>query len=64
MIVGEGGLRNATTADTFLWCEYCWIRDKTVQVSNSGGECCLLKKKRPQGKMCDYWIRDKEEAEV
>jgi hypothetical protein len=51
-----------TLAETILWCEYCLLRDKTARVSNSGGECCLLKKKRPWGELCDYWIRDKEEA--
>jgi hypothetical protein len=50
----------SSMADTFCWCESCWIRDKTVKMFNDGGECCGLKKKRPAGKECEWWIMDKE----
>ena len=50
----------ATIADTFEWCESCWLRDKGKPLSNYGGECCNGKHKRPPGKECPYWIRDKE----
>ena len=58
-ITGVGGL----TADTIEWCPLCWLADPKIpkeKISNYGGECCLWKKKRASGKMCDYWIRKKE----
>jgi hypothetical protein len=51
----------STIADTFEWCKTCWLRDNQKPVSNYGGECCQNKHKRPIGKECPYWIRDKEE---
>ena len=51
----------ATIADTFEWCKTCWLRDKEKPLSNYGSECCTVKKKRPAGKMCDRWIRAKED---
>jgi len=50
-------------ADTFTWCSTCQLCDKGKQLSNYGGECCTLKKKRPAGKQCDFWMRYKGEIE-
>jgi hypothetical protein len=59
--MGKGGMmRTPAIAENMVWCEYCWLRDKTKALGNSGGECCALKKKRPYGKDCEWWIRDKE----
>jgi hypothetical protein len=52
---------NATIADTFEWCKTCWLADPE-KVTNHGGDCCILKKKRGAGRLCDYWIRKKEET--
>jgi hypothetical protein len=57
---GKYNLFAGNMADTFEWCKTCWLSDKTADISNHGGEFCLLKKKRPDGKLCDYWIRNKE----
>jgi len=46
-----------SAADTFTWCSTCWMSDESKPYSNYGGECCKLKKKRPAGKCCDFWIR-------
>jgi len=51
----------ATIADTFEWCKFCMLCDKSKPVSNYGGECCSAKHKRAAGKECPYWIRDKED---
>jgi len=49
--------------ETFSWCETCWLADPEKKTSNSGGECCTLKIKRPFGKSCDRWIMKKEAKE-
>ena len=46
--------------ETFEWCKTCWLSDPEKTISNHGGECCTIKKKRAFGKLCDYWIRKKE----
>jgi hypothetical protein len=51
----------ATIADTFEWCRTCGLHNIGKPVSNYGGECCSMKKKRKPGKLCDYWIRQPEE---
>jgi hypothetical protein len=50
-----------SVADTFLWCAKCWLHDRDKPVSNYGGECCTIGKKRASGKLCDYWIRQPQE---
>jgi hypothetical protein len=47
-------------ADTFTWCETCWFADTKKKITNYGGECCILNKKRSSGKLCNNWIRKKE----
>jgi len=52
-------------ADTFEWCKTCAnvsLRGG-AKLSNYGGECCGLKKKRAAGKECESWVRMGDELE-
>ena len=50
-------------AETFEWCKTCWLADIEKTITNYGGDCCTVKKKRGYGQICDYWIRKKEEKD-
>ena len=50
--------------ETFEWCKTCGLVNIENKITNYGGECCTIKKRRIYGKQCDYWIRMSETQEM